>query len=101
MASPADPVSAETRQPTPLRPAEGVPGELLIRFKPDVSRERITALLGGVGAEVITVFESLRLYHVRITSGEPVQTVIRKLSSLPEVEYAEPNYPRKGFERAP
>jgi len=96
-----EPVSAETRQPTPLRPADGVPGELLIKFKPDVSHERITALLGEVGAEVITVFESLHLYHVRMRSREPIETVIRTLSGLPEVEYAEPNYPRKGFERAP
>ena len=74
-----------------------VPGEVLVKFKPDVSKERIPTLLEEMGTQVIRVFENLEVYHLRITSGESTEAVIRKFSLLNEVEYAEPNYKRKGL----
>lgn len=74
-----------------------VPGELLVKFKPEVSKERIPALLEEMGTQVIQVFENLSVYHLHITSGESTEAVIHKFSSLKEVEYAEPNYKRKAL----
>ena len=74
-----------------------VPGEVLVKFKPEVSKERIPILLKEMGTEVVRVFENLGVYHLRITSGESTEAVIRKFSLLTEVEYAEPNYKRKGL----
>lgn len=74
-----------------------VPGEVLVKFKPEVSKERIPTLLEEMGTQVIRVFENLGVYHLRITSGESTEAVIRKFSLLNEVEYAEPNYKRKGL----
>ncbi len=89
---------AGDRGPGFSRPREVVPGEVLVKFKPDVPQERIAAVLAEMKVEVIRVFKDLRLYHIRITGGRSLEEAIREFSHLPEVEYAEPNYIRKGLE---
>jgi len=94
-------VAAETPESSPLHRPEFVPGEALIKFKPEVSKERIAAVMAEMKVELIAAHEALRLYHVRILSSEPVEAAVRRFSLLPEVEYAESNYIRKQFERLP
>lgn len=79
-----------------IGPREGVPGELLVKFRSGVPDDRVTKLLTDMSTEVIRTFQAQRLYHLRITSGDPVDIVVRKFQALSEVEYAEPNYIRKG-----
>ena len=74
-----------------------VPGELLVKFKSEFPKERIPPLLEEMGTQVIRVFDNLGVYHLRITSGESTEAVIQKFSLLKEIEYAEPNYKRKGL----
>jgi hypothetical protein len=69
-----------------------VPAELLVKFKPDVAPERITAILKDARTELIAVLQGTRIYHLRVTGQQSVESVVKQLSSLPEVEYAEPNY---------
>lgn len=89
------PASSLTPKSRPTPRPEVVPGEVLIKFRSQVPKERIAVVVAEMGAEVIRSYEGLRLYHLRIVSGEPLEVVIRKFSLLPEVEYAEPNYTRR------
>jgi hypothetical protein len=69
-----------------------VPGEVLVKFKPSVSQERIDAILKESGTELITEIKSIGVHHVRIVGKESVESVVKKLSTFQEVEYAEPNF---------
>jgi len=68
-----------------------VPGEALVKFKPSVSQERIDAVLKESGTELIAEIKGIGVHHVRIVGTESVESVVRKLSTFQEVEYAEPN----------
>jgi|Deesub1362A_J573_1020465.scaffolds.fasta_scaffold00013_46 general secretion pathway protein D len=70
-------------------------GELLVKFKPDVTEQEALNLISEKGAEVIKFFEDLRIYHVKIREGLTVEDALEEFLSLPEVEYAEPNYKMK------
>jgi predicted Fe-Mo cluster-binding NifX family protein len=68
-----------------------VSGEVLVKFKPSVSQERIDAILKECGTERIAVLKDLGVQHVRIVNKEAVERVVMRLSAFQEVEYAEPN----------
>lgn len=93
-----NPGSPETPKSRPTPRSAIVPGEVLVKFRSQVPKERIAVVVAEMGAEVIRSYEGLRLYHLRIVSGEPLEVVIRKFSLLPEVEFAEPNYTRKSLD---
>lgn len=69
-----------------------VPGEVLVKFKPSVSQERIDAILKESGTELVTEVKSVGVHHVRIVGKESVESVVKKLSAFEEVAYAEPNF---------
>jgi hypothetical protein len=74
-----------------------IPREVLVKFRDSTSHDRILALIHEFRLETVKYFERLDLYEFRILSDRPVEEVIQRLSSLPEVEYAEPNYQRKAM----
>ena len=78
--------------PSPFRP-----GELLVKFKVDVSQTRIQEINTVLGTMTSQYFESSGAYLLKITSENSVETTVRQYAQLPEVEYAEPNYIRKTF----
>src|SRR5437588_346291 len=66
--------------------------EALVRFRPGVSEERIQAIAARLHDRVEDEIESVDgLVAVEDLSGEPSDQIVRDYSSLPEVEYAEPN----------
>jgi hypothetical protein len=69
-----------------------VPGEVLVKFKPSVSQERIDAILKESGTELIAEIKGSGVHHVRIVSKESVESVVKKFSTFQEVEFAEPNF---------
>ena len=69
-----------------------VHGEALVKFKPSVSQERIDAILKESGTELIAEIKGIGVHHVRIVGQDSVASVVRKLSSFQEVEFAEPNF---------
>lgn len=69
-----------------------VPGEALVKFKPSVSQERIEAILKESGTELITEIKGIGVHHVRIVGKESIESVVKKLSTFQEVEYAEQNF---------
>jgi hypothetical protein len=68
-----------------------VSDEILVKFKPSVSQERIDAILKESGTEVMKMIQGIGVHHVRIVGKESVETVVKRLSAFQEVEYAEPN----------
>jgi predicted Fe-Mo cluster-binding NifX family protein len=70
---------------------EFVSGEVLVKFKPSVSQERIDAILKECGTERIAVIKDMGIHHLRIVNKETVERVVTRLSAFQEVEYAEPN----------
>jgi serine protease len=69
-----------------------VPGEALVKFKPAVSQERIDAILKESGTELIAEIKGIGVHHVRIVGKESVESVVKKLATFQEVEFAEPNF---------
>lgn len=71
------------------------PGELLVKFKEDVTEHRIEEILTLEKASVITITKLKGLYLIRLKKGQDVRDAIEKFMYYDEVEYAEPNYIRK------
>ena len=67
-------------------------GELLVKFKEDVSKDRVQEILLQQNASIIKYFESINNYQLQLKSDTTVEDAVNDFSSLPEVLYAEPNY---------
>ena len=63
-----------------------------MKFKDGVSPDHIHAILKEQQIEMIDEYRGLGVYRIRVTSGTSVESTMKQLSSLQEVEYAEPNY---------
>lgn len=75
-----------------------VPGELLVRFKPQLPSERVSSVLAAEGAEVqakLPAVPGLRL--VDLPADTSVHEGVSELEQSPQVLYAEPNYRRQLF----
>ncbi|MFH1146692.1 MAG: hypothetical protein V1736_03180 [Pseudomonadota bacterium] len=67
-------------------------GEILVKFKKDVSKEAIEGVNKSVGTEVIKHFHHIGAYLLKLPAGMEVKDGIKVYQGQPEVEYAEPNY---------
>ncbi|MBI5050371.1 MAG: hypothetical protein HZC11_05775 [Nitrospirae bacterium] len=67
-------------------------GELLVKFKEGISEERIKEIISQKGASVIKFIENIKVYHLKLKKGQNVEDAIKEFASMPEVQYAEPNY---------
>lgn len=65
---------------------------MLIKLKSEVSHERMVSILTNNHADVIAEIEQNRLYHVRISDDQLIESIISRLISYEEIEYAEPSY---------
>ena len=78
-----------------VKPPEGKPyaeGELLVKFKEDVSRDRVEEILRQTGTDVTRFLHTLKVYVLKLPPGAAVEDMVKKFQALPEVEYAEPNH---------
>jgi hypothetical protein len=75
-----------------IRRAAGfVPGEVLVKFRPGVSAERIDWILNVIGGQTRDFIATIGLYRVRIAHPDKVTDAVTVLQGFAEVEYAEPN----------
>jgi hypothetical protein len=72
-------------------------GQVLVKFKPQVSKGEIDKIARIAGLEVMKVVYPPNLILFKIMGSSSVGDVIRSLKGVEEVEYAEPNYHRKPF----
>jgi hypothetical protein len=63
-----------------------------VKFKKSTSPERIEEINRMMGTHVIKMIEGVRICQLRIPQNTTVPEMIKRYSSLPEVEYAEPAY---------
>jgi type II secretory pathway component GspD/PulD (secretin) len=68
------------------------PGELLVKFGEHISEEEARKIIDKKEASIIKYFNAIKVYHIRLKSGQDVEEAISDFSSLPEVAYAEPDY---------
>ena len=76
-------------------PSAGVPyrdREILVKFRPDIAERHRQAVRELLGAAVIRVFSSIGVEHWRLPEDADIEASVRRLTSFPEIEYAEPNY---------
>jgi cell division septation protein DedD len=69
--------------------------ELLVKFREDVPDEQAREIISQRKATVIKHFRAIHVYHIELRSGEDVDEAIDIFSTIPEVQYAEPNYKLK------
>ncbi|RJQ53724.1 MAG: hypothetical protein C4526_06300 [Nitrospiraceae bacterium] len=68
------------------------PGELMVKFREDISKDAAVGIITGKGAAVIKYYEDINAYHIKLRQEQEVEDAVTEFSSLPEVLYAEPNY---------
>lgn len=72
-----------------------VPGQVLVQFRPGVTRERIAEILAANGLRLERDHGMPRAFLVSSAGDRPVPEIIARLRRHPEVEYAEPNRLRR------
>jgi serine protease len=73
------------------------PGEIIVKFNPNVSRQAASAALSTLGTTLISRNESLGFSQLAIPAGKTVEEMVAAFSARPDVEYAEPNYIAHAF----
>ena len=69
-----------------------VQGEVLVKFKSNVTGEGIDGILKACGLSLMKRIESIGVYRLKIPPGSTVMEMVDALNEYPQVEYAEPNY---------
>jgi hypothetical protein len=70
-------------------------GEILVKFKPGVTRETLDRIAQENGLRIIRLVSPPGLYLLEIRTTVSEKEMIQRISRLVEVEYAEPNYTRR------
>jgi len=70
------------------------PGEILVQFKPGVTREAVDRIAKEHGLKITRLVSPPVLYLLQTREAMSVKEAIQRLNKLTEVEYAEPNYTR-------
>ncbi len=78
-------------EPPPGPRADFVPGELLVRFEPGLSAQSASRTLGAYGATRVRALYKSEVELWQVPTGEEL-ALEERLSALPYVAYAEPNY---------
>jgi hypothetical protein len=69
-----------------------IQGEVLVKFKANVTREEIEGIQKAYGLSLVERIEGTGVYRFKIPGAERVKDVVDALNEDPHVEYAEPNY---------
>ncbi len=69
--------------------------ELLVKFKPEVTKEEIKAITEGLNLEIVSEVSLPNCYLLKIRGNETIEEMVEILRNIKEVEYAEPNYIRQ------
>ncbi|MDH4082639.1 MAG: S8 family serine peptidase [Nitrospira sp.] len=77
-----------------IHPAHYVPGEVLVKFKDEVSRSGISSLSLDLGAKEVKTLslDATVIHQYKLDGTLSVNEAVLKYRRNPAVEYAEPNY---------
>jgi uncharacterized repeat protein (TIGR01451 family) len=71
-----------------------IPGEVLVKFKPDVTHYSKESFRSSMRAVKKRDFDSIGVQHLLLPPDMSVEEAVALYRSHPDVEYAEPNYTR-------
>ncbi|WP_410508920.1 S8 family serine peptidase [Methanosarcina hadiensis] len=74
-----------------------VPGEILVKFSPGISEEKIKSINGGYGAQVTYTSPYAGFKILKIPATKTVEEMVETYSKNPNVEYAVPNAVTNAF----
>ena len=77
------------------KPLNYVPGELLVKYKQQLSLSSINSLHSELNVTEIKRFPEINVHHIKLPSGTNVEDALKAFKDNPAVEYAEPNYIRQ------
>lgn len=72
-----------------------VPGQVLVRFKDNITRMEAEALHTRLGSTILKHLKAINVDLVKIRVGLTVKEAINLYQADPNVAYAEPNYTRR------
>ncbi len=78
---------------------EYVPGQVLVKFKDEVSVDRIDEIILEMDCQIIKVLRGVNVHHLSLPENLSVKEAVDRFSDRPEVNYAEPNYIVKALTR--
>jgi subtilisin family serine protease len=78
-------------EPTLVQLADHVPGEVLVKFRPDAAKTAPSALRGELGATVLRVFPALGVEQWRLGALD-VAAALARCRRHPALQWIEPNY---------
>jgi thermitase len=84
--------TADDRPAFRARGARFAPGQVLVKFKPEIEEPLLEATARAYGLEKIDRIPALQIYKYQIPAGLTVEETVHALRENPDVEYAEPNY---------
>lgn len=94
----AEPIKeASIIDPKTNRKVSVVAGEILVKFKPEVEKEKIDKINKEFGVEIKKELRIKNTYRLNVPPAKTINEMIKKYKEDPNVEYAEPNYIRKAF----
>ncbi len=68
------------------------PGEVIVKFKSDVSTASINSVLSNAGIQIARQFSDISVYKCTISGDKAVHTAVAECNADPNIEYAEPNF---------
>lgn len=72
--------------------AKYVEGEVLVKFKPEISNEEIVKIIKEeYKCEILDVIEGLEVYRLKIPQGKKVIEMIEEMKKDTRIKYVEPN----------
>lgn len=74
-----------------FKSGEYVEGEVLVKFKPDISQQAGVAKISAYG-DSLNMHLDKGLTHVKLSAGKSVAQTIADYANDPSVQYAQPNY---------
>lgn len=72
-------------------------GEMLVKFKSGVNRNKVSALAVSRKCSVLKELKMPGIYKIKVPQDKTIEEMIEIYKADPEVEYAEPNYIRRAF----
>lgn len=68
------------------------PGEVLVKFREGTDEATVKTIQEQLNLKTIRIISKPDLFLMKILDGSPVEEIVQRLRSRPEVSHAEPNF---------
>jgi len=66
--------------------------EIIIKFKPEVKKERISEILNELAVKEVDEIEAINVKVVKLLNNKTIEDISELAKGYEEIEYIEPNY---------